>query len=87
VDPYSPTNGEKGTGVLDTRVVGRNEHHIADDSGQAEAHHEETSLLGLISQVTSEDCCNASSDVWGNAHELGLRGGVTHGFDNGGQEE
>lgn len=83
----SPANGKEGTSILNTWVVGRNEEYEADNSCQAEAHHEETSLLGPISKVSSEDRSDTSSDVWWDAHQLGLFVGVTHSLDDSGEEE
>jgi hypothetical protein len=67
--------------------VTRDQHHKANDSNDAESHHEQAALFSAIGEETAEDGRNAAGDVGWHAHELRFLVGVAHGFDNGGEEE
>jgi len=68
-------------------ILGRDKHGEANNSGQAEEHHEHSTMLLAICEVASTDSGDGTDDVWGDTHKLRTVVRVAHVVDDGGEEE
>lgn len=84
VDSHSE---EETSGVLDVRVLGRDQEDQTENGHETEADHENTSSLESVGRPATGESAETGDDVWRNGHQLSGVVRVSESLDDGGEEE
>ena len=73
---------EEATGILNVRILGRDEHNETNQGRNAKSDHKQPSGLQFVGCVTTRNAQETSDDVRRDAHELRFLVAVAEGLDD-----